>query len=89
MRVIKIPQHEFALKMEGGGGGAHFRDTTVISGQTIWVAFPVSPYSVKTKNATAVISLHTNEYNNSTKRAFFCVEVCNLYMIAQLYTTSS
>ena len=40
MRGIKIPQHEFALKMQGG----YFLDTTVISGQTIWVAFPVSPY---------------------------------------------
>ena len=38
MRGIKIPQYEFALKMQGGGlcargggGGAYLRDTTVIS----------------------------------------------------------
>ena len=36
MRGIKIPQYEFALKMqgglmrEGGGGGAYLRDTTVV-----------------------------------------------------------
>ena len=33
MRGIKIPQYEFALKMQGGGlcaRGAYLRDTTVI-----------------------------------------------------------
>ena len=34
MRGIKIPQYEFALKLQGGGayarGGAYLRDTTVI-----------------------------------------------------------
>ena len=33
MRGIKIPQYEFALKMQGGlmceGGGAYLQDTTV------------------------------------------------------------
>ena len=34
MRSIKIPQQEFALKMQGGAyarGGAYLRDTTVIA----------------------------------------------------------
>ena len=33
MRGIKIPQYEFALKMQGGAyarGGAYLRDTTVV-----------------------------------------------------------
>ena len=34
MRRIKIPLHDFALKMQGGGayarGGAYLRDTTVL-----------------------------------------------------------
>ena len=35
MRGIKIPPHDFALKMQGGGGayaqgGAYLRDTTVL-----------------------------------------------------------
>ena len=33
MRGIKIPQYEFALKMQGGlmrEGGAYLRDTTVL-----------------------------------------------------------
>ena len=38
MRGIKIPQYEFALKMQGGAyarGGAYLRDTTVVS-QESW-----------------------------------------------------
>ena len=36
MRGIKIPQYEFALKMQGGAyarGGAYLRDTTVYTPQ--------------------------------------------------------
>ena len=47
MRGIKIPQQDFALKMQGelmreggggggGGGGAYLRDTTVLEIPVIW-----------------------------------------------------
>ena len=38
MHGIKIPQQDFALKTQGGGGlcmrGAHLRDTTIIVEQS-------------------------------------------------------
>ena len=37
MRGIKIPQQDFALKTQGGGGGVYLQDTTVCAIQTLYV----------------------------------------------------